>query len=64
MNNFEFEHEGKKYWYSRSMATVGIVISYDENGNRYVLAIKEAKELQTIKVNGVYLVVILILTKR
>ena len=39
MKNFEFEYEGKKLWYSRSVAAVGLVISYDEC-NRYVLACK------------------------
>jgi ADP-ribose pyrophosphatase YjhB (NUDIX family) len=44
MNNFEFTHERKKYWYSRSMAVVGVIISFDEIGYRYVLAGKRGKD--------------------
>ena len=40
MKNFQFEYEGKKYWYSRSVATTTLVLAHDKNMNKYVLAIK------------------------
>lgn len=43
MKNFEFEHDGKKYWYSRSVAVLGMVIGIDENKQLYVLANKRGK---------------------
>jgi len=39
MENFEFTHEGKTYWYSRSMATASFVFFHDLTLNKwYVLA--------------------------
>ena len=43
MKNFEFEHKGKKYWYSRSIAVVCIVIGHDDYNNKYVLANKRGE---------------------
>jgi 8-oxo-dGTP diphosphatase len=43
MKNFEFEHEGKKYWYSRSVAVLGMIIGIDENKQLYVLANKRGQ---------------------
>jgi 8-oxo-dGTP pyrophosphatase MutT (NUDIX family) len=40
MKNFEFEHEGKKYWYSRSLAASAILSAKDENGETKFLLIK------------------------
>lgn len=39
MKNFEFEHEGKKYWYSRSVAVLGMIVGY-KDGAHYILANK------------------------
>ena len=33
MKNFEFEHEGKKYWYSRSICTVAFLFTTDNTGS-------------------------------
>lgn len=38
MKNFEFKYKGKSYWYSRSVAVLGMVIGKDTNGNKYILA--------------------------
>jgi len=43
MRNFEFGHEGKKYWYSRSVAVLGLVVGTDEQNNVYVLANKRGE---------------------
>ena len=40
MKNFEFEHEGRKYWYSRSSCTVALLFTTDNTGKWYVLANK------------------------
>ena len=40
MKNFEFEHNGKKYWYSRSVCAVAFLFATDEMGKWYVLANK------------------------
>ena len=40
MKNFEFEHDGKKYWYSRSICTVALLFATDATGKWYVLANK------------------------
>ena len=40
MKNFEFEHDGKKYWYSRSICTVALLFATDDTGKWYVLANK------------------------
>lgn len=40
MKNFEFEHEGKKYWYSRSVCAVAFLFTTDNTGKWYVLANK------------------------
>ena len=40
MKNFEFEHEGKKYWYSRSVCAVAFLCTSDNTGKWYVLANK------------------------
>ena len=40
MENFEFEHEGKKYWYSRSICAVALLFATDEMGKWYVIANK------------------------
>lgn len=40
MKNFEFEHEGKKYWHSRSVAVLGMIVGIDDDGNNYILANK------------------------
>ena len=40
MKNFEFEHEGKKYWYSRSICTGAFLFTTDNTGKWYVLANK------------------------
>ena len=40
MKNFEFEHEGKKYWYSRSICTVALLFAKDSLGKWYVLTNK------------------------
>jgi 8-oxo-dGTP pyrophosphatase MutT (NUDIX family) len=42
MKNFEFEHNGKYYWYSRSVAVLGIVFGY-QNGDSCILATKRGK---------------------
>lgn len=41
MNNFEFEYEGKKYWYSRSVAVVGLIMGY-KNNRLHILATKRS----------------------
>lgn len=38
MENFEFEHDGKKYWYSRSMTSVCYVYCKNEEGEWCILA--------------------------
>lgn len=43
MKNFEFEHKGKKYWYSRSVAVLGIIVGVDENIKKHILANKRGK---------------------
>ena len=44
MNNFEFEHNGKKLWYSRSLACNIIIIRYNPEESRYeVLACKRGQ---------------------
>lgn len=43
MKNFEFTHEGEKYWYSRSIAMLAMVVGYVENGSYYILANKRGK---------------------
>jgi 8-oxo-dGTP diphosphatase len=43
MNNFEFEHNGKKLWYSRAVAVVGMIMAHDDNWHWYVLANKRGK---------------------
>lgn len=40
MKNFEFEHDGKTYWYSRSIACIGFIFAYDKKEEKYILAIK------------------------
>lgn len=42
MKNFEFEHEGKKYWYSRSVAVLGMIVGY-KDGVHYILANKRGE---------------------
>lgn len=42
MNNFSITHEGKEYWISRSMTTVGVVVAI-ENDNIFILANKRGK---------------------
>lgn len=42
MNNFEFEYKGNKYWYSRSVAVLGMVVGY-KNEEFCVLATKRGK---------------------
>lgn len=42
MKNFEFEYEGKKYWYSRSVAVLGIVVGF-KHGKTYILANKRGE---------------------
>ena len=39
MNNFEFEHNGKKLWYSRSLA-VSALVHFIKDGEIYILANK------------------------
>lgn len=34
MKNFEFEHEGKKLWYSRSLACSLIILRIDQSGKK------------------------------
>ena len=46
MKNFEIEHEGKKYWISRSMATVVYVFAFIGE-EVYVLANKRGPGLPT-----------------
>jgi 8-oxo-dGTP pyrophosphatase MutT (NUDIX family) len=43
MENFSFQHKGKEYWYSRSIAVLGIVVKNDLHGKRYILANKRGK---------------------
>ena len=43
MNNFEFEHNGKKLWYSRAVAVVGLIFAHDYIWDWYVLANKRGK---------------------
>jgi 8-oxo-dGTP pyrophosphatase MutT (NUDIX family) len=43
MKNFEIEHQGKKYWVSRSCAVSAFVKGFDKNGDEYVLAITRGK---------------------
>ena len=43
MNNFEFEHNDKKYWYSRSVAVVGIIFLVSLEEGIHVLANKRGK---------------------
>ena len=40
MRNFEFEHEGEKLWYSRSLAIALYLFTRDADGEMYVLANK------------------------
>ena len=39
MQNFEFEHNGKKFWYSRSLA-VSALVHFIKDGEIYILANK------------------------
>lgn len=48
MKNFEFEYEGKKYWYSRSMTVVAAIYRY-EKGNAYVLASRRGDNVPDFK---------------
>ncbi|MFA5397907.1 MAG: NUDIX domain-containing protein, partial [Methanogenium sp.] len=43
MKNFEFEWKGNKYWYSRSIAVVGLITLSDKEWNWYILANKRGK---------------------
>jgi ADP-ribose pyrophosphatase YjhB (NUDIX family) len=43
MKNFEFEYKNNKYWYSRSVAVVGIIQAHDTNWRWHVLATKRGK---------------------
>lgn len=43
MKNFEFKYKGESYWYSRSVAVLGMVIGKDKNGNKYILANKRGE---------------------
>ena len=44
MNNFEFEYEGKTYWYSRSLAVNCVLFYHDPLNERwYVLANKRGQ---------------------
>lgn len=43
MNNFEFEHEGKKLWYSRSLACNIIIFRKTINDEWEILACKRGK---------------------
>lgn len=49
MKNFEFEHEGKKYWYSRACAVLAIVEYIDKDGNKFVLANKRGQKTPDYK---------------
>lgn len=40
MKNFKFIHENKEYWYSRSMAVLGMVFGKNRVGDLFVLANK------------------------
>ena len=42
MNNFEFEHNGQKLWYSRSLA-VSALVHYVEDGEIYILVNKRGQ---------------------
>lgn len=49
MKNFEFEHNNKKYWYSRSVAVVGIIQAHDRHWEWHVLATKRGKGVPDFK---------------
>ena len=40
MKNFPFKHDGKEYWYSRSIAAAIFLFAEDSAGQKYVLANK------------------------
>lgn len=40
MNNFSVKFNGHTFWISRSIAVVGFIYGYDEDNNRYILAVK------------------------
>jgi len=43
MKNFEIEYNGKKYWHSRSVAMLAMIVGIDGNGNKFILANKRGK---------------------
>jgi 8-oxo-dGTP pyrophosphatase MutT (NUDIX family) len=43
MKNFEFEHNGQKLWYSRSLAVSAVVHYTDENNQTYILVNKRGQ---------------------
>lgn len=46
MKNFPFTHEGKEYWYSRSIAAGVLVITTDSSGNKFLLTIKRGSAVE------------------
>lgn len=40
MNNFSVEFNGHTFWISRSIAVVGFIYGYDNDGNEYILAVQ------------------------
>lgn len=49
MKNFEFEHDGKTYWYSRSIACVNYVYAINKEGQLCVLTVKRGPNAATNK---------------
>lgn len=46
MKNFPFTHEGQEYWYSRSVAAGVVLITTDENNDKYLLTIKRGSAVE------------------
>ena len=40
MNNFSVKFNGHTFWISRSIAVVGFIYGYDNDGNEYILAVQ------------------------
>lgn len=49
MNNFEFERNGEKFWYSRSVAVAAFVFCKDKDGDTCVLCIQRGQGAETCK---------------
>lgn len=49
LKNFSFEHEGKQFWWSRSMATCAYIFSIDSMNDLYILITKRGNGAATDK---------------